>query len=44
MEIVDGFYSGYGESPDQGQIQGRGNEYLESEFPQLDYVVRATIE
>jgi hypothetical protein len=36
--------SGYGESPDQGQIQGRGNEYLEAQFPELDYVVRATIE
>jgi len=44
MEIVDGFYDDYGESPDQGQIQGRGNEYLESQFPNLDYVVRATIE
>jgi len=44
MEVVDGFYAGYGESPDQGQIQGRGNEYLESTFPELDHVVRATIE
>jgi len=44
MEVVDQLYAGYGESPDQGQIQGLGNEYLESEFPELDYVVRATIE
>jgi peptidyl-prolyl cis-trans isomerase A (cyclophilin A) len=44
MEVVDRFHSGYGESPDQGQIQGRGNEYLEAQFPELDYVVRATIE
>jgi len=44
MEVVDGFYAGYGEAPDQGQIQGRGNEYLESQFPELDHVIRATIE
>jgi peptidyl-prolyl cis-trans isomerase A (cyclophilin A) len=50
MEVVDALYSGYGEGaprgagPDQGQVQARGNEYLESDFPNLDYVVRATIE
>ena len=44
MEVVDAFYSGYGESPNQGQIQARGNEYLEADFPNLSYIVRATIE
>ena len=44
MDVVDGFYAGYGETPDQAQIQGRGNEYLESSFPELDYVIRATVE
>ena len=44
MEAVDALYSGYGESPNQGQIQARGNEYLESDFPELDYVISATIE
>lgn len=44
MEVVDALYSGYGEDPNQSQIQARGNEYLESEFPELDYVVEATIE
>ena len=50
MEVVDALYSGYGEGaprgsgPDQGQIQGRGNDYLESDFPELDYVISATIE
>jgi len=44
MDVVDGLYSGYGETPSQSQIQGRGNEYLESDFPELDYVERATIE
>ena len=44
MEAVDALYSGYGEAPNQGQIQARGNEYLESDFPELDYVISATIE
>ncbi|MDH3207379.1 MAG: peptidylprolyl isomerase [Gemmatimonadota bacterium] len=44
MEVVDALHGGYGEAPDQGQIQGRGNEYLESQFPELDYIIRATIE
>ncbi len=44
MEVVDAIHSGYGEAPNQGQIQALGNEYLEGEFPDLDYVVRATIE
>lgn len=49
MDVVDELYSGYGEGapngsgPSQAQIQAEGNRYLESEFPQLDYVVRATI-
>jgi peptidyl-prolyl cis-trans isomerase A (cyclophilin A) len=49
MEVVDALYSGYGEGapngrgPDQGRIQAEGNAYLESEFPELDYVERATI-
>ena len=44
MEVVDQIHSGYGEAPSQSQIQAYGNEYLESEFPDLDYIVRATIE
>jgi peptidyl-prolyl cis-trans isomerase A (cyclophilin A) len=49
MDVVDGLYSGYGEGapggsgPSQGQIQAEGNAYLESAFPQLDYIERATI-
>ena len=49
MEVVDALYAGYGEGPprgqgpNQGRIQAEGNAYLESEFPQLDSVVRATI-
>ena len=43
MEIVDQIYSGYGERPDQGQIEAEGNSYLEKEFPRLDYIKTARI-
>ena len=43
MSVVDSFYTGYGESPDQGLIQNQGNAYLEKSFPKLDYVKTATI-
>uniref|UniRef100_A0A7S2SAQ7 Peptidyl-prolyl cis-trans isomerase n=1 Tax=Eucampia antarctica TaxID=49252 RepID=A0A7S2SAQ7_9STRA len=49
MDIVDRFYSGYGEGapsgkgPNQGTIQSRGNEYLQSSFPKLTYFSKATI-
>lgn len=49
MDVVDQLYSGYGEGaprgtgPDQRYIQAQGNEYLNREFPNLDYVVRATV-
>lgn len=49
MEVVDQLYSGYGEGaprgkgPAQQYIQAQGNEYLTREFPNLDYVVTATI-
>jgi peptidyl-prolyl cis-trans isomerase A (cyclophilin A) len=49
MDVVDQLHSGYGEGapngsgPSQAQIQSEGNEYLASEFPELDYIERATI-
>ena len=49
MEIVDQLYSGYGDGaprgmgPDQGRIQGEGNQYLDQEFPKLDRIVRAVL-
>jgi peptidyl-prolyl cis-trans isomerase A (cyclophilin A) len=43
MEVVDRFYSGYGEAPDQGQIAARGNAYLEQRFPELDAIKTARI-
>jgi peptidyl-prolyl cis-trans isomerase A (cyclophilin A) len=43
MEIVDSFYTGYGEAPNQGFIQSKGNAYLDSSFPKLDGVKHAAI-
>jgi len=43
MEVVDSFYKGYGESPNQGLIQSKGNAYLDSSFPKLDGVKHAEI-
>ncbi len=49
MDIVDALYGDYGEGaprgrgPDQGRIQSEGNAYLLRDFPQLDYVKKATI-
>jgi len=44
MNIVDKLYQGYGEQPQQGQIQAQGNAYLMKSFPKLDYIKKATIE
>jgi len=43
MDVVDRIYSGYGEMPNQGLIQTRGNAYLAASFPKLDSIVHATI-
>ena len=50
MKVVDALYSGYGEGaprgrgPEQGQVQAKGNTYLNAKFPKLDYIKKATIE
>jgi len=41
MHVVDAIYDGYGEKPDQGKIQSRGNEYLDKEFPLLSYIAKS---
>ena len=49
MTVVDRMYGGYGEGapngrgPSQDLIATKGNEYLQSAFPKLDYIKSATI-
>jgi len=49
MNVVDQLYSDYGEGaprgrgPDQGRIQQEGNAYLTKEFPNMDFVRKASI-
>jgi len=44
MEVVDKIYTGYGNKPDQAQVQAAGNAYLTKNFPKLDYIKKVTIE
>jgi len=51
MDVVDSWYSGYGETSGGGIRAGKqdplftgGNEYLKHNFPLLDYIIKATIE
>ena len=50
MDVVDSFYNSYGDmppsgqGPDPSQIQLQGNAYLDSRFPRLDYIKKATIQ
>jgi len=49
MEIVDSLHGGYGEGaprgkgPGQARIHADGNRYLKAEFPELDYIQKATV-
>jgi peptidyl-prolyl cis-trans isomerase A (cyclophilin A) len=43
MDNVDKIYGMYGDTPDQEAITRRGNSYLKSSFPLLDYIRSATI-
>ena len=43
MDVVDRFYAGYGEAPQQPLIESQGNPYLQSQFPKLDYIKTASI-
>jgi peptidyl-prolyl cis-trans isomerase A (cyclophilin A) len=50
MNVVDQLHAGYGEGapngrgPDQSRVQAEGNAYLTRDFPQLDFIKKATIE
>jgi len=43
MDVVDKFFGGYGETPDQGRITAFGKAYLDKSFPNLDHIVTASI-
>jgi peptidyl-prolyl cis-trans isomerase A (cyclophilin A) len=49
MDVVDKFYSGYGEGapngdgPDQGRITNEGKAYLDKNFPKLDSIKQAVV-
>ncbi|MEZ4474955.1 MAG: peptidylprolyl isomerase [bacterium] len=49
MDVLNQLHSGYGEGfprgagPDQGKLQAEGNPYLRKDFPNLDYIKKATI-
>ena len=44
MEVIEKLHSGYGEAPDQEAITKRGNAYLASAFPKLDFIRRASVQ
>lgn len=49
MDVVDSLYKGYGEGaprgrgPNQGMVQMKGNAYLKADFPELDYINKASV-
>jgi peptidyl-prolyl cis-trans isomerase A (cyclophilin A) len=43
MDVVDKINDEHGENPDQGQITAGGNAYLKAQFPNLDFIKKATI-
>lgn len=49
LDVVEKFYAGYGEGapmgsgPDQMRLKAQGNDYLQSQFPELDFIKSATI-
>ena len=43
LKTLNKIYTGYGEKISQGKIRNRGLEYLNSEFPELDYITSCEI-
>lgn len=43
MDVVDRLYGGYGESPNDGHLHYKGDDYLKENFPKLDSIKAATI-
>ncbi len=44
LDVVQAINDEYGERPDQGRIQQQGNEYLNTTFPNMDYIKATRIE
>ena len=50
MPVVLDLYSSYGDispmgqGPDPGRLQQQGNDYLDSHFPRLDFIKKATVQ
>ena len=42
LNVVDALNAEYGETPNQQSITTQGNAYLETNFPNLDYIVSVT--
>merc|ERR1712183_613655 len=42
MEVVKKIYN-CGEKPNQGEIQSKGNKYLDKKFPELSKIVKASV-
>merc|ERR1719293_351549 len=44
MAVVDKFWAGYGEDPDQGRLSAQGNAYLDASFPKTTKFTRVSIQ
>jgi cyclophilin family peptidyl-prolyl cis-trans isomerase len=44
MEVLEKIHAGHGERPEQEKIKKGGNAYLKANFPNLDYIRKATIQ
>ncbi|MDX9721120.1 MAG: peptidylprolyl isomerase [Myxococcota bacterium] len=43
MKVVEAINASHGQEPDQGMIAEKGNAYLKSDFPKLDYIKKAVL-
>merc|ERR1712007_224860 len=44
MQVVDKFYAGSGEKPNQGAITAQGNKYIDANFPKITKLKKLTIQ